>query len=199
MHRRQLIKCIGTMIGGGLSLPTILAMKQLDSLKSVSNHFEFTEQQLLLVTDIAQQIIPKTDTAGAVEAGVPAFIEMMLKDCYQLAEQQSFETGLQELQHVGYLTKSGAEKIEILKSIEQKSKDLMKAYNVQQSKIGDNEDKELMVITKRGLPFWRLMKELTLIGYFTSEVGIKDSFEYVPIPGNLVHVKLKNGQKVFAY
>jgi hypothetical protein len=97
------------------------------------------------------------------------------------------------------LTKSGAEKIEILKSIEQKSKDLMKAYNVQQSKIGDNEDKELMVITKRGLPFWRLMKELTLIGYFTSEVGIKDSFEYVPIPGNLVHVKLKNGQKVFAY
>ena len=170
MYRRQLIKCIGTMIGGGLSLPTILAMKQLDSLKSVSNHFEFTEQQLLLVTDIAQQIIPKTDTAGAVEAGVPAFIEMMLKDCYQLAEQQSFETGLQELQHVGYLTKSGAEKIEILKSIEQKSKDLMKAYNVQQSKIGDNEDKELMVITKRGLPFWRLMKELTLIGYFTSEI-----------------------------
>ncbi|MEZ4905382.1 MAG: gluconate 2-dehydrogenase subunit 3 family protein, partial [Spirosomataceae bacterium] len=63
----------------------------------------------------------------------------------------------------------------------------------------DNDDKELMKKQAKGLPFWRLIKELTLLGYFTSEQGTKASFEYVPIPGKLEVVQLKPNQKVFAY
>jgi hypothetical protein len=199
MDRRQVVKKIALMVGGSISLPTLLAMKQNALSKNISDDLIFTEHQRLIVADVSQQIIPKTNTAGAIDAGVPAFIEIMLKDCYQLPEKESFISGLQNLHQLDYLNKSKDEKVQILKTIEQNNKGLMKAYNVQQSKIGDNEDKELMTNTKNGLPFWRLMKELTLIGYFTSEVGLKDSFEYVPIPGKLVHLKLSSDQKHFAY
>ena len=56
-----------------------------------------------------------------------------------------------------------------------------------------------MKAVAKGLPFWRLMKELTLLGYFTSEVGIKASFEYVQIPSKLEMIKLKPNQKAYAY
>jgi hypothetical protein len=51
----------------------------------------------------------------------------------------------------------------------------------------------------KGVPYWRLMKELTMLGYFTSEDGIKASFEYVPIPGKLEMIQMKPNQKSFAY
>eukprot|EP01034_Spumella_vulgaris_P019950 gene19950-25534_t len=35
--------------------------------------------------------------------------------------------------------------------------------------MGDNDDREQMKEQVKGLPFWRLMKELTLLGYYTSE------------------------------
>ena len=75
----------------------------------------------------------------------------------------------------------------------------MKVYQVQQTKMGDNEDREQMKDQAKGLPFWRLMKELTLLGYFTSDEGLKSSFDYVPIPGKLEMIKLKPNQKSFAY
>jgi hypothetical protein len=53
--------------------------------------------------------------------------------------------------------------------------------------------------TGKAIPFWRLIKELTLLGYFTSEAGIKASFEYVQIPGKLELIKLKPNQKSYAY
>jgi hypothetical protein len=40
---------------------------------------------------------------------------------------------------------------------------------------------------------------LTLIGYFTSEGGIKASFDYVQIPSKLEVIKLKPNQKAYAY
>jgi hypothetical protein len=199
MQRRQVIKNIALMVGGSLSLPTLLAMKQKEKGNFNTLEFSLSDPQRQIIADVAELIIPKTDTAGAIEAGVPAFIEMMLKDCYQSPEHQSFKEGLADLQEKGFLNKNTADRIKILKEVEQENKKLMKVYNVQQTKMGDNEDKELISSQKKGLPFWRLIKELTLLGYFTSEVGISSSFDYTPIPGKLELIKLKPNQKLFAY
>ncbi|MEY4275288.1 MAG: hypothetical protein RL638_2236, partial [Bacteroidota bacterium] len=51
-----------------------------------------------------------------------------------------------------------------------------------------------------GVPFWRVMKELTLLGYYTSEKGIEGSFEYHPVPGKFeVISNMKPDQKSFVY
>lgn len=202
MNRREAISHVAILMGGAFSAPTLLAMELRDNTaftKSGSVSFQLNDTQRQIVAEVAEMIIPKTDTAGAKEADVPAFIELMLKDCYRQPEQLSFLEGVQQLQTAGFLTENEARRSEILQKIENETKELMKAYNVQQSKMGDNEDRELMKTQVKGLPFWRLMKELTLLGYFTSEVGIKGSFEYVPIPGKLEEVKLKPNQKIYAY
>jgi len=199
MERRELIKNIALMVGGAISMPTLLAMNKHENGFSSSHDFMLSAAQRKLVEEVAEIIIPRTDTPGAIDAGVPAFIEMMLKDCYQSLEHQSFVEGLEALSKKDFLNKSMANKISIISAVEQESKALMKAYNVQQTKMGDNEDKELMAAQKKGLPFWRLMKELTLLGYFTSKVGLTASFDFVLVPGRFELTKLKPGQKIFAY
>jgi hypothetical protein len=202
MNRRDAISHVAVLVGGAFSAPTLLAMERLEKpshLPKTPPVFQLNDKQRQIVAEVAEMILPKTDTAGAKDAGVPAFIELMLRDCYLKPEHLSFSEGVEQLQTAGFLTKNESERAAMLRKVEQNTQELMKVYAVQQSKMGDNEDRELMKTQLKGLPFWRLMKELTLLGYFTSEVGIKSSFEYVPIPGKLEEVKLKPDQKMYAY
>jgi len=202
MKRRDAIKSVALMFGGSFSAPTLLAMNrwEMDGIsKTPPVDFSLTENQKMIVAEVAEIIIPKTTTPGAKEAGVPAFIVMMLQDCYKTPEHKSFTEGLNDLEKKQFLTMDTSQKTEILKQVEKNSVEQMKAYQVQQTKMGDNEDREQMAAQAKGLPYWRLMKELTMLGYFTSEEGIKSSFDYVPIPGKLEMIQLKPNQKSFAY
>ena len=208
MNRRDAIKKAAFLLGGALSAPTLLAMTRWEQQPIVSASgawqegdilFSLSELQKQIVAEVAEMIIPKTDTVGAKDVGVPAFIEMMLKDCYAQPEQLSFMEGVMALEASKFLDMDSPTRIERLKKIEAETKALMKAREVKQTKMGDNDDKEEMKAIPKGLPFWRLMKELTLLGYFTSEKGIKASFEYVQIPSKLELIKLKPNQKAYAY
>ena len=189
------------MVGGTLSAPTLYAMESVGKVKTRSAleaAFSLTEAQRLIVAEVAEHIIPKTTTPGAKDVGVPAFIVMMLNDCYKSPEHNSFLEGVTDLEKKNFLSLSKEEQIAALQKVELDTKELMKAYNVKQVKVGDNVDKESME-GKQGVPFWRLMKELTLLGYYTSEQGIKASFVYEPIPGKFEATKLEPGQKAFQY
>ena len=202
MKRRDAIKKVAILLGGTLSAPTLMAMSRWEQ-SFIQNTegvlFSLTEMQRKIVAEVAEMIIPKTDTAGAKDAGVPAFIEMMLKDCYYEPEHLSFMKGIMALEQSKFLDLDETRRTLMLKKIEAETKDMMKAREVKQTKMGDNEDKEVMKAQAEGLPFWRLMKELTLLGYFTSEVGTKASFEYVQIPSKLEMIKMKPNQKAYAY
>lgn len=203
MNRRDAIKKVAILVGGTLSAPTLMAMSRWE--QNILPHteggiiFNLTELQSRIVAEVAEMIIPKTDTVGAKEVGVPAFIEMMLKDCYAQPEHLSFMEGITALEESKFLEMDGLLRTKRLKKIEDETKAMMKAREVKQTKMGDNDDKEEMKAVPKGLPFWRLMKELTLLGYFTSEAGIKASFEYVQIPSTLELIKLKPNQKAYAY
>ena len=202
MKRRDAIKKVALLLGGTLSAPTLMAMSRWEQ-SFIQNTegvlFSLTEMQRKIVAEVAEMIIPKTDTAGAKDAGVPAFIEMMLKDCYYEPEHLSFMKGVTALEKDKFLDLDESRRTLVLKKIEAETKDMMKAREVKQTKMGDNDDKEVMKAQAEGLPFWRLMKELTLLGYFTSEVGTKASFEYVQIPSKLENIKIKPNQKAYAY
>jgi hypothetical protein len=87
----------------------------------------------------------------------------------------------------------------MLTLLEADTKELMKSYVASKVKVGDNVDKDILE-GAGGVPFWRVMKELTLLGYYTSEKGIEGSFEYHPVPGKFEVISdMKPGQKSFAY
>jgi hypothetical protein len=202
MNRRTAITHVAAMLGGAFSAPTLLAMKQWEGRTPPEGFpagLTLTENQKILVAEVAEMIIPKTTTPGAKDAGVPAFIVMMLQDCYKAPEHTSFVEGLNRLEAKQFLAMNARQRTALLTQVEKDSVEEMKTYQVQQTKMGDNEDREQMAVQAKGLPYWRLMKELTMLGYFTSEEGIKSSFEYVPVPGRLEMIKMKPNQKSFAY
>jgi hypothetical protein len=200
MNRRDAINRVALLVGGAFSLPTLTAMQRWDNPAiAQSSVFQLSEIQRKVVAEVAEMIIPKTDTPGAKEAGVPAFVEMMLKDCYEQPEHESFEEGVNALLKSGFLNQSPQQRTATLLQLQSDTNEQMKAYHVRQSKMGDNEDRELMNKQKQGLPYWRLMKELTLLGYFTSEAGIMGSFEYVPVPGKFEVIQWQPNQKPYAY
>lgn len=202
MNRREALAKTTVLLGGVLSAPTLLALGRWDNKLAdtlLRDKLNLSPQQKQLIAAVAEMIIPRTDTVGAIDVGVPAFIEMMMNDCYEAPEHRSFLAGIKELDAQKFLQMNADQKLSTLKRMEQAAKEQMKAYNAQIIKFGDNEDQETMNAVKLGLPFWRLMKELTLLGYYTSEGGIKASFEYIPSPGKLEVTKLKPGQKNIIY
>lgn len=199
LTRRDAISQIALMLGGAITAPTLMAMEAKHSGKTaIADSFSLSDSQRKIVAAVAEHIIPKTATPGAIDAGVPAFIELMLQDCYKLPEQRSFLKGVNDLDKAGFLNQNASGQVAMLKLLESNTKELMSSYRLKQQKVGDNVDKETLE-GNNGIPFWRLIKELTLFGYFTSEKGITSSFEYVTVPGKFEATKLKPGQKAFQY
>ena len=180
MNRREALAQTAWILGGILSAPTLQAMNRWEKLVSKGAAPSRTisilnETQHEIMARVTELILPRTDTPGALDAGVPDFIEIMLRDCYKKPAQNIFLAGIGELERKGFLTTSPDQQTATLKQIEAESK-----------KYSD-------------VTFWQMIKEQTLLGYFTSEAGIKASFDYQPIPGKFEAIKIKPGQKDFMY
>lgn len=169
------------MLGGILSAPTLQAMDRWEQ-RMANNEMPiqaglmFTDTQRETIARVADLIIPHTDTPGAIDVGVPDFMELMLRDCYQKPAQEAFAAGLTGLAAKGFLTLPPDQQTTVLKQVEAQAH-----------------------ASKEQPSFWVIAKELTLLGYFTSEAGIKASFDYQPIPGRFAAIKIKPGQKDFMY
>ena len=119
-----------------------------------------------IVTEIADIIIPKTDTSGALDAGVPAFIDLVLADVYPKDAQDRFTAGLAE-----FATAAGAAGKPFLEQDRGAAIALVK-QSLEAALAGEREPK----------PFILMARELTLLGFFTSKVGITENMEYVSVP-----------------
>ena len=132
----------------------------------------FTPHQNETVATIAELIIPKTDTPGARDAGVPAFIDVMLADWGDDEQRQRFTTGLANVDE---------------RSRTAYGKEFIGCTPQQQSEILQDLDYELAQLrdAKRDTSknFFGAMKWLTLTGYYTSEVGASSELHYRVVPG----------------
>ncbi len=220
MNRRDAMQRVAFLMGGALSAPTMIAMlegcKSNTATEAATSGFSFSTDYKNLVSEIAEIIIPKTSTPGAKDAGVGPFIELMLKDCYTPAQQAHFTKGLDDLEAASvkdngkkFLESTPEQQTALLKKFEQMANDELKKQE-QSKKIVDNEtglvkdpkDPKTNDKSKKEtppVPFFKLMKELTLLGYFTSEAGAKNALAYVEVPGRYDGcVKMTPGQKVWA-
>ena len=199
MKRRDALGRVALIMGGTLSAPTMLAFlegcKKATETSSTGITFPFSAERKNLVSEVAEVIIPKTDTPGAKDAKVGDFVEKMLKDCYAAKDQDSFNKGIEELEKKDFLKVSPEERTKLLKELEASAKKEMSEAGEEKKKYTE-AGKEY---TDAGVPFFRLMKELTLLGYFTSEQGATMALDYVAVPGRYDGcIDLKAGQKAWA-
>src|SRR6266446_7370278 len=100
--------------------------------------------------EVADTILPETKTPGAKAAKVGSFMAVMVTDTYDDQQQAIFRDGMRKVNDAGFMTKSPAERLAFLEQL-------------------DREQKAYMDTRAQGAPahYFRLMKELTLYGYFT--------------------------------
>ena len=102
-QRREVLKRVAWMLGGAVSAPAALAILQGCSAKEpvpgvlVQSKF-FKGKQADIVSGIADVLIPKGETSGALDAGVPAFIDSIMADVYPKDAQERFSAGIDEFE-----------------------------------------------------------------------------------------------------
>ena len=101
MDRRELLALIGAGVSTSLLAP-LSASARFDAGRAVHNGLEAHRAALsaaegALVTRIADLVMPATDTPGALDVQVPAFIDRMMATWYSAPERTDFTTGLAAL------------------------------------------------------------------------------------------------------
>jgi len=172
MNRRDAIKRLSLLMGGAIiGSETFLRG---ETLAGKSAPLELSGEELSLLDEIGETIIPTTSTPGAKAVGIGAFMQMMVNDCYDEAHQSVFKAGLAQLdadcrQSCGrtFLEATAAERTALLNRL-------------------DAEAREHQSRKASGTPvhYFRMLKQLTLLGYFTSEIGCTRALRYVEVPGS---------------
>jgi hypothetical protein len=191
MNRRESLKRIGLAAAGGMIPASVLATFRESSASIASGEREWrpraaTGPRAALLADLVDVVIPRTDTPGARDALVHVFVDLYVADCYPAVQREAFLRGIDEVDAAAARERSrpfrdlaADEKLGLLAALEKES--LSKEEPVERS-------------------FVRMLKNLTLLGYFTSEAGATKAAEYLPSPGPFEGcVPMKPGQKVDAF
>ena len=170
LSRREAIQRV-SLLFGGVALVGQAAL--LDALASGTGIPVLTATDVALLDEVADTILPETSTPGAKAAGVGPFIALMVADVYAPDEQQIFHDGLRKLDREcsetnghAFMSATPAERLSLLERIDREQFDYMQDH-------AENEP----------VHYFRMMKELALLGYFTSEIGYKQAMRYSETPG----------------
>ncbi|HMJ70723.1 MAG TPA: gluconate 2-dehydrogenase subunit 3 family protein [Cyclobacteriaceae bacterium] len=176
MNRREALQRAAWVLGYTIAVPTLSGVlkgcKAKPELAFTPTFFK--PEQASLIAELSEIIIPKTDTPGAKEAGVPSFIDQLVRDCYKKEDQDNFLKGLEEFDKGAkdaygdaFLDLDPDKQVEYVTKVHN---DMLAA-----TKGVDMRDKPR--------PFMHSMKELTVVGFFTSEPGATQVLQYVAVPG----------------
>jgi hypothetical protein len=169
--RREALRRAAMLLGGVLSAPAIAGvLAGCDSRSADGKWRALTSDQGELVTTIAEHIIPETDTPGARAAGVPAFIDKMLAGHYGDDDRKRVLDGLTELD-------ARAER-ECGRAFIRCTADEQRA---QLTRL--DADAFAPTAGRREVPWFRTIKELTVLGYYTSEIGAMQELRHTAVPG----------------
>ena len=172
IDRREALRRAALMLGGVISAPVIAGVlagcegrpgrggggggRRSGALSS---------EQLELVATIAEHILPETDTPGARAVGVHEFIDAMLAEGYAGEDRARFFAGLTD---VDARARAAC------------GRPFLECARVQQRALLEDLDRETLA---QPAAFFRTFKELTLVGYYTSEVGATRELHHEPVPG----------------
>jgi hypothetical protein len=190
MNRREAVRNIALLMGTAISASTLSALEGCNP-KGPENYALKEPTTRTLLAEIAETIIPKTDTPGAKDAKVEDFIVTMLNDCYKPGDQQIVLDGLKKLDEASdkqfkkrFADITPEQKTSLLAQIDKERVD----YNKREGKK-ENDPTH----------YFQTLKELTLLGYFTSEQGATKALRYVAVPGKFEGcIPYKKGDKAWA-
>ncbi len=165
MNRRELLALItaatGTAMIGGTGLLTGCA--------TAAAPAKFSNENIALLDEVAETILPRTTTPGAKDAKVGQFMSVYVTDCYTLDERAIFHKGLLSLE---------------AQSNKTYGRGFMALQPEERTAFVSQLDKDARAAVAKGeTHYFTMIKQLTLFGFFTSEVGATQVLRHMPIPG----------------
>jgi len=178
ISRREAILRVSALLGGTAlvgqtaMLAGCAAPATAERTASTSNSL-FKQGDITLLDEIAETILPETSTPGAKAAGVGPFIAMMIVDTYYEEDQQIVRDGLNSFQ------------AQCLRSYGAHFQIVTAAQRLALVEKLDEEQYLYMETSEEGAPthYFRMVKELAFLGYFTSEIGYTQAMRYAESPG----------------
>jgi hypothetical protein len=163
----------------------------------------FTPDEIAYLDEIADTILPTTSTPGAKAANTGAFMALMVRDSYSPEDEKIFRDGMGKLEDtskdkygVGFMQATPQQRLELLQVLDREQFNLSEQRKAEAKRKSDEFLSEKQQtppvpaattatqITKQPPKgYFRMMKELALLGYFTSEIGCTQAQRYVEAPG----------------
>lgn len=188
---RMAVMMGATVVGPRLFAATLGSEAGTTPLPAGAPPVEFSAADVALLDEIGETIIPTTNVPGAKSVGIGAFIAMMIRDCYYPIEQTAFQTGLRSIPnafeikyHESFLGSSATNRTAFLNELDQEQKVVSARQKERKKFIRENAAAEESSENSGEVPhYFRMMKELTILGYYTSEMATKDILGWVEVPG----------------
>lgn len=186
MNRREAVQHISLLLGGTiLGANAFITGCNTESNKKV----DFSAEDIDFLNEVGETILPATNTPGAKAAKVGEQMKIMVNDCYEESDQKVFRDGMKDLKarakkeyNEDFMNLKPDQRLALLTKLDNESKEAMKTWKAPAAK-----------------PYFRLMKELTLLGYFTSEIGCTQARRYVETPGRYEGcIPYKKGDRAWA-
>jgi len=179
IDRRAAIRRVSALLGGIalVSETALLEACTRERTTASTAATTFSPNDVAFLDEVADTILPETSTPGAKAAQCGAFIALMVTDTYQDRDQQVFKNGLQQLDtscrqmhQTGFMAATPAQRLALLEQIDKEQKAYM-------------DDRAAKQNADTPPHYFRMIKELTLLGYFTSEIGYTKAMRYAETPG----------------
>jgi len=192
MNRRDALSRVALILGGTVAGGAVFlegCQSGADKTAAAATADVFDASGISFLDEVAETIIPATSTPGAKDAKVGEFMKTMVTDCYEEKDQKAFKEGISKIDEAskkkfnkGFMAIDPKQRKELLTEIDKEAK----AYGASKKPDDPNH-------------YFRLMKELTLLGYFTSEPGATKALRYVAVPGRYDGcIPYKKGDKAWA-
>jgi hypothetical protein len=180
----------------------------------------FTNDEIAFLDEVADTILPQTSTPGAKAAKTGAFMALMVRDSYDARDRKIFRDGIgaidqatHKAHNVSFMDATPQQRLSVLEALDRDQKSFMEAREEEKRRKAEehlpDQRKEAAPGADIGAAtaiteeppshYFRMMKELALLGYFTSEIGCTQALRYVESPGRYDPcVPYHKGEKAWA-
>ena len=188
MNRRDALSRVALLVGGSI-VGAEFFLSGCTAAEKKAAGLPLSAEDIAYLNEIAETIIPATDTPGAKAAKVGEFMHTMVTDCYEEKDQKVFLEGMAKVNEAcnkahghDFMSATPEHRKEVLTAIDKEAKEYQK------NKKGEDPSH-----------YFTLMKQLTLLGFFTSETGATQTLRYVAVPGKYEGcIPYKKGDKAWA-
>jgi len=198
ISRREAILRMSVLLGGVALIGSGALISGCKAEKTGTVGAPFTADDIAYLDEIADTILPTTSTPGAKAAKTGAFMALMVTDTYHEDDDKTFREGMRKLDDLSkqknggasFMKATPAQRLALLQQLDKEQHDFSEKQRAERRKKSDafiNSTQQQNTATQNGNEppnkYFRMMKELAVLGYFTSEVGMTQALQYVEAPG----------------